>query len=513
MRFSRACGAVLASALAIAPVALSQAARQDVGGLSFRTTTFNNGLGFGARAMGMAGAFTAIADDASAGSWNPAGLGQLIRPEVTVVGGYNQAEIETTRETATFYSTTTGQPRLFLRTADRSVDADSYGVDFGSFVQPFKLGRQLFTTQISYTRNARPLNGTESLRVDFFDPLGRDLAPDLYDTKVSSFGGWDSIGVGLGTGFDEKLYIGFTVNWFTGQTSTSTDTRFRSFFYDATGAQRTFADYRTEAFEEHRYSGLSANVGLLFKPGSKVTIGLVYRGGWSGSDVVDSRFRQAGSYTFNVTSGGTTTAQYLPFSARGEMKGAGTLTWPSTLGGGVSYRPWEALTLAFDASLTQWNRGSVSRVPTPTGGDCALNNGAVTCQVVWVERSLNFPSESFLEQNSQTAYRLGIEYVLRPGSLVLPLRAGAYRIRTIAPIYGVGDTDPDTNFLGFTGGLGFAVPVGEGSFLFDVAAVFDKAETDRDATIRDEAGDVAATQTGARTVRNRRFIGSLIYRF
>ncbi len=41
--------------------------------------------GSGARALGIAGAFTAVADDATAASWNPAGLTQLERPEVSIV--------------------------------------------------------------------------------------------------------------------------------------------------------------------------------------------------------------------------------------------------------------------------------------------------------------------------------------------------------------------------------------------------------------------------------------------
>lgn len=41
--------------------------------------------GSGARALGVAGAFTAVADDATAASWNPAGLTQLERPEFSVV--------------------------------------------------------------------------------------------------------------------------------------------------------------------------------------------------------------------------------------------------------------------------------------------------------------------------------------------------------------------------------------------------------------------------------------------
>ena len=41
--------------------------------------------GSGARALGLAGAFTAVADDATAASWNPAGLTQLERPEFSLV--------------------------------------------------------------------------------------------------------------------------------------------------------------------------------------------------------------------------------------------------------------------------------------------------------------------------------------------------------------------------------------------------------------------------------------------
>src|SRR5262245_19455195 len=46
-------------------------------------------VGSGARAAGMADAFIAIADDATAASWNPAGLVQLQRPEISIVGSYN----------------------------------------------------------------------------------------------------------------------------------------------------------------------------------------------------------------------------------------------------------------------------------------------------------------------------------------------------------------------------------------------------------------------------------------
>ena len=47
--------------------------------------TSPNVVGSGARALGMGGAFIAIADDATAASWNPGGLTQLERPEISLV--------------------------------------------------------------------------------------------------------------------------------------------------------------------------------------------------------------------------------------------------------------------------------------------------------------------------------------------------------------------------------------------------------------------------------------------
>ena len=55
-------------------------------------STFNP-VGSGARAVGMGGAFISVADDATAASWNPAGLTQLRQTEVSfVVSGFERKE-------------------------------------------------------------------------------------------------------------------------------------------------------------------------------------------------------------------------------------------------------------------------------------------------------------------------------------------------------------------------------------------------------------------------------------
>jgi long-subunit fatty acid transport protein len=53
-------------------------------------------VGSGARALGQAGAFTAVADDATAASWNPAGLVQLEQPEISAVYRFSEREDEHT---------------------------------------------------------------------------------------------------------------------------------------------------------------------------------------------------------------------------------------------------------------------------------------------------------------------------------------------------------------------------------------------------------------------------------
>ncbi len=53
-----------------------------------------NLTGAGARALGMGGAFISLADDATAITWNPAGLAQLEKPEASIVTKYSGIEIE-----------------------------------------------------------------------------------------------------------------------------------------------------------------------------------------------------------------------------------------------------------------------------------------------------------------------------------------------------------------------------------------------------------------------------------
>src|SRR3972149_673532 len=88
-------------------------------------------VGSGARALGMGGAFIAVADDATASSWNPGGLTQLERPELSVVGSFLSIHQD-------FDPSSTGLLSL------NDEGASSTDLNYASVAYPFKvLGKNL----------------------------------------------------------------------------------------------------------------------------------------------------------------------------------------------------------------------------------------------------------------------------------------------------------------------------------------------------------------------------------
>lgn len=92
---------VLAAAFCAALVAFPEGARaQAVGQERIATTTGQFlKIGIGARAMGMAGAFVAVANDPSAIYWNPAGVASMVRREAMVSNVQWPADISYTHLT------------------------------------------------------------------------------------------------------------------------------------------------------------------------------------------------------------------------------------------------------------------------------------------------------------------------------------------------------------------------------------------------------------------------------
>src|SRR5712691_3625722 len=95
-----------------------------------------NPLGAGARGLGMGGAFIAVADDGTAASFNPAGLAQLRRTELAVVGFGD--ELKVTQQV--------GSNVVTLPTLRHQAP------DFVGLSVPFDVGGKNLTVELSYQR-------------------------------------------------------------------------------------------------------------------------------------------------------------------------------------------------------------------------------------------------------------------------------------------------------------------------------------------------------------------------
>src|SRR5260221_628699 len=154
-------------------------------------------FGSGARAFGMGGAFLARADDATAASWNPAGLSYLRVPQVSLAGNRTLYRKET--ET------------------DLGVDRDRFAgqtPDFAALTWPVRIGGLSGAIQASLQRTV-PFGGS------FTKVRQRSDAREAVESAGDASGGFDVLTFGTGWLVTRTLLGGVTFNrWFNSYTPT-----------------------------------------------------------------------------------------------------------------------------------------------------------------------------------------------------------------------------------------------------------------------------------------------------
>lgn len=255
-------------------------------------------VGSGARALGMGGAFLARADDATAASWNPAGLSYLRRPEFSVVGARNG-----------FDSTTRSGDDLG---SDHTL---GYTPDFLSVAHPIELGPVTGAGQFSFQRviafkgDRRIERGSNNLRLE-------------------STSGFDVLALGTGLQVSRKVRLGATANrWIHGFRQT-----------------RTRVERPTAQQVNFRLSGWNANLGVIWTPVQSLNVAAVGKTPFT-AKVTLSRFR-------SDSSGDEMTQNF--FSSE-----AVRLDFPGALGTGFSWRPRSTLALSGDYTRTYWSAGRI----------------------------------------------------------------------------------------------------------------------------------------------------------
>lgn len=404
-------------------------------------------VGAGARAMGMGGAFVAIADDATAASWNPAGLCVLEKPEASVAykpiqssreeyAAYTLSNLFPAEAPASFW--TTGQAARTRATSFRALD-------FASATLPVRLGSLKLVPQISYQRVADlSRHGADSaITTNSTGPYRGAPTTTIVDTLYSeaeASGGLDVMTGSLGLSFNSRLFLGVSVNrWMNGVGDDGINDR-RTTTTDAQGS-RTSTTVREFRLEED-YSGTNFVAGVLLKPSQKLRFGAVWKSGFD----LRRDYTRKGKTAF--LDGAPTTL--------GDIQRSSIINWPSTWAAGISVQPTQSLTFSVDYTRTAWSKARNQFTASMSQGVPETPPATTFWPVIESVGNPGLPESAANPYANDTAQaRLGIEYVITRAGFAnltaLPLRAGVFRDQQLVK------NTPDlgsTSFLGFSAGFG-----------------------------------------------------------
>jgi hypothetical protein len=410
-------------------------------------------LGAGARAYGMGGAFLARADDATAASWNPAGLSYLRTPEVSLVGTHNS-----------------------FRQTGKDFEIDTFeggSFDFAAFTWPLAFKEIRGSIQLSYQR-AIGFDGKRSL-----DAGGGRRGDGTSD------GGFDVLAFGTGFRPTRSLRVGFTVNrWLNG--------------YDQTLVRQIPENLRPlREFEtSFRIQGWSVNLGVIWSPVENVNIGGVFKTPFT-ADVTLSKRRKDTWASDSALEGETFNA-----ASSDEVR----IEFPASVGFGISWRVRDTLTVSADFTQSRWSQAFIQEyftLPfTPRREDPTRPPNPPTPNVF---DELPYPT-LVSEQVDARQIRAGVEWVVISSPRVkVPLRAGYFNDRQITAY-------PDgrvPRYHGVTFGTGLIL----GPLLLDVAYLLEFGSDTVNVTVPSESEDEDTIIPVEFSLRTQRVFASLIYRF
>lgn len=384
-------------------------------------TSSPNPVGSGARALGMGGAFVAIADDATAASWNPGGLVQLERPEASLVLSNKWYGEE-------FDSESHHELKI-----DESVNIED--INYASFVYPIKhtiAGRNLVFS-LNYQRKydfGRDLD----FRLELINGAGGAIVDNVFNVKYAQSGQLNALSPAFGIELLDNLSVGVAWNiW----NSDLIPTNHWENTQDTYGRLRVngklFGGSFAHSITKESYDDFRANnftFGVLYKPNPRWSIGATY----------NTKFTADIRYTRELW-------QFISGVGTGVSKRSWDLeyTFPSSFALGVAYRfPNDKLTLSFDVTRREWDQFIIN---DPNNPDFSKRRrSGVTGQYI----------EDAPDIKPVYTARLGMEYVFvnptKPRQDYLPsIRAGVFY-----------DPEPsggrEMNFWGTTKGNGKPEP-------------------------------------------------------
>ena len=373
-----------------------------------------NPVGSGARALGMGGAFIGIADDATAASWNPSGLIQLERPELSIVGDYVYRSAD--------YSSSS-HPEI-----NNSTETDELNLNYFSATYPFNRFNRNMVISMNYQRLYE-----FNLNLDYRFKATIPLEPPFISLTTSQDihyrqnGYLGTLGLAYAMEITPRLSIGLTLNfwtddlWWQNGWEETLKSHNETTVTNSLGPPSVSITDVNIVEEYSDFSGENANFGVLWDMNKYLTIGTVIK------------------TPFTATIRHRHTRADLPSEDyEEEVK----LDMPMSYGIGIACRFSDEFTADLDVYRTEWSEytlidGQGNQLSPITGRPKSESNVKDTTQV-----------------------RIGGEYLFiqEKRNLVVPLRVGFFY-----------DPEPADgkvkDYYGFTVGSG----IGYKRFIFDMA--------------------------------------------
>jgi long-chain fatty acid transport protein len=322
---------------------------------------------FGAKAMSMGNAFTAVADDLSAIFWNPAGLADFSLPMVT--GNFRSDRLTGTTDIQEYAFSGTSQAR------STDLESSLKNIDFLSISVPALFWNVKWNFALSYIRYI-PYN-FEGWRRDETISTGNNNEIKREVLAFSGESGIDALGFSIAVDFSEYFSVGVTLQYF---------------FNSGRMLQRfESADLQYDLELTEELNGQNIIIGGLFKPDKFFSLGFVFQSGFSDSFNIESRYS------------GNNEPEVMENSFNCQVR------IPPRFGLGITIRPQESWQLAYDFSKVLWKTGTIrglddldTEYPFPVRDD--------------------FP----IDQLDNLNHRLGMEFDIKVKELTFHIRGGLF---------------------------------------------------------------------------------------
>lgn len=374
-----------------------------------------NPVGSGARALGMGGAFIAVADDATAASWNPGGLIQLEKPEISIVyDSFHRIE------DLDFGANPEGR-------GDQTISKGA--INYASAAYPFTLLGRNMIVSLTYQRL---YDFTRQWDFRLNSNIDGMIRTDNYHYKQE--GDLSAIGLAYSIQVTPRFSFGLTLNLW--DDDLSPNEWEQKLIQTGSGIDHGNALFTSQSLtmDKYSFSGVNANFGLLWNMFPKLTIGAVLKTPFEADLKHEHSFYGNLRYP-NLPKFGS------DFENSWELKEQ--LKMPVSVGFGFAYQLKRNFIVSMDVYRTEWDDFILT---DSNGQDISPVSGSPL-------------AESDIDPTHQV--RIGMEYLFITSEHIIPLCAGAFYDPAPAP------GNPDDIF-GFSLGSG----IGWRKFHFDMAYQF-----------------------------------------